>query len=444
MKAMRHQAGAGRVLAAVTAGLAGLAEAASTPEGQLALISELEELKAAACAAQAVVTARFAAVRRAEQPARAPGHGQVDVIGRSIAAELGLARRVSPHQAARLVGLARVLVEELPHTLAALQAGVLTEWRATLIARETATLSRAHRADVDAQLCADPERIRGWGDREFARQAAAAGYRLDPQGTIARFELAATARTVSLRPVADGMTRLSALLPLRDGVAVWKCLTQRADAARAAGDPRSRGQLLADTLTTELTADTLATELTAGAAAEGLTGAAPPRLPVQLHLVMTDRTLLAGSGPALLEGEPHPMEAVEGLLAGVPVSVRRVFTDHAGRLVALESTGRCFPDGLAELIELRDRVCRTPWCDAPIRHHDHIVDHAAGGPTSFVNGQGLCEACNHAKQAPGWSHTVTDPEQHEITLRTPTGQRHTHRPPPTPGTLREEHNEAGG
>lgn len=70
MKAMRHQAGAGRVLAAVTAGLAGLAEAASTPEGQLALISELEELKAAACAAQAVVTARFAAVRRAEQPAR--------------------------------------------------------------------------------------------------------------------------------------------------------------------------------------------------------------------------------------------------------------------------------------------------------------------------------------------------------------------------------------
>jgi hypothetical protein len=163
MKAMRHQAGAGRVLAAVTAGLAGLAEAASTPEGQLALISELEELKAAACAAQAVVTARFAAVRRAEQPARAPGHGQVDVIGRSIAAELGLARRVSPHQAARLVGLARVLVEELPHTLAALQAGVLTAWRATLIARETATLSRAHRADVDAQLCADPERIRGWG-----------------------------------------------------------------------------------------------------------------------------------------------------------------------------------------------------------------------------------------------------------------------------------------
>jgi len=61
-----------------------------------------------------------------------------------------------------------------------------------------------------------------------------------------------------------------------------------------------------------------------------------------------------------------------------------------------------------------------------------------------VNGQGLCEACNHAKQAPGWSHTVTDPEQHEITLRTPTGQRHTHRPPPTPGTLREERNTAGG
>lgn len=455
------------VLSAVTAGLAGLAQAATTPEAQLALIGELEGLKAAACAAQAVATARFAAARRAEQPARVPGEGQVDVIGRSIAAEIGLARQVSPHQAARLVGLARVLVEEMPHTLGALRTGVLNEWRATLLARETATLSRAHRGEVDAWLGADPERLRGWGDREIARQVAAVGYRLDPQAAITRFKLAGIGRTVTLRPTADGMTRLSALLPLRDGVAVWKCLNRQADAARAAGDARGRGQLMADTLTTRLTGDPGGTpdptrwlgdsgpfrwegvpEPTRGGGGGeadpavksvpgSVPGPVPPRLPVRLHLVMTDQTLLAGTGAALLEGEPLPVEAARDLLAGVSVSLRRVFTDPAGQLVALESASRRFPDGLAELIELRDRTCRTPWCDAPIRHHDHVVDHAEGGPTSYVNGQGLCEACNHAKQAPGWSHTVTDPARHEVAITTPTGQRHVHRPPPAPGTLRE-------
>ena len=89
--------------------------------------------------------------------------------------------------------------------------------------------------------------------------------------------------------------------------------------------------------------------------------------------------------------------------------------------------------GLARFIRLRDQVCRTPWCDAPIRHTDHPQPAAADGETSGDNGQGLCEACNYAKEAPGWSVTVADTEPHTIEIRTPAGQVHRSQAPPLPG-----------
>ena len=60
-------------------------------------------------------------------------------------------------------------------------------------------------------------------------------------------------------------------------------------------------------------------------------------------------------------------------------TVRRLFTRiGSGELVALESTSRLFRGGLADFVGLRDQRCRTPWCDAPIRHVDHVRDYADG------------------------------------------------------------------
>jgi len=56
--------------------------------------------------------------------------------GRGVAGEVALARRDSPARGGRHLGLAKALVHEMPHTLAALESGALSEWRATLIARE--------------------------------------------------------------------------------------------------------------------------------------------------------------------------------------------------------------------------------------------------------------------------------------------------------------------
>jgi len=74
----------------------------------------------------------------------------------------------------------------------------------------------------------------------------------------------------------------------------------------------------------------------------------------------------------------------------------------------MESRSRFFPKGLAAFIGLRDRTCRTPYCDAPIRHRDHATPRNGGGPTSATNGLGECERCNYTKEAPGWCVTASD------------------------------------
>lgn len=116
------------------------------------------------------------------------------------------------------------------------------------------------------------------------------------------------------------------------------------------------------------------------------------------------------------------------------VAVRRLFRGP-GRMVRLEAAGRFMSAGLRHLIAIRDQMCRTPWCGAPIRQADHVRAHAAGGASSLLNGQGLCEACNYTKQQPGWQATPRqDPDRgHIVTLTTPTGHSYESTQPTGPG-----------
>ncbi|OFE14823.1 hypothetical protein BA895_09130 [Humibacillus sp. DSM 29435] len=74
------------------------------------------------------------------------------------------------------------------------------------------------------------------------------------------------------------------------------------------------------------------------------------------------------------------------------VWLRRLYLHpKSGQLVGMDSTRRVFGGNLRKYLLASDAgVCRTPWCDARIRHLDHIHDHAQGGPTTATNGQGLC------------------------------------------------------
>jgi hypothetical protein len=99
----------------------------------------------------------------------------------------------------------------------------------------------------------------------------------------------------------------------------------------------------------------------------------------------------------------------------------------------MESRRREFEGALRGFQVTRDELCRTPWGDAPIRHLDRALPVTAGGPTSVDNGQGLCEACNYVKESAGWHTARAGPV---VTTSTPTGHRHSGRPPPLPGRLR--------
>jgi hypothetical protein len=268
------------------------------------------------------------------------------------------------------------------------------------------------------------------------------------------------------------MTLVSALLPVKDGVACFAALNIAANSARATGDPRSRGQLMADTFVERVTGRRAAaapyadatnaagscaaddTRNATWASAPGTTTSLSPGadVAVEVHLVVTDETLLAGGdAPALITGPDDsgsnpasdllPASMARDLVREAAKAwVRRVYTDPTtGQLTAMESTRRVFDGNLRRMLILRDGTCRTPWCDAPVRHGDHVTPAAQGGRTSFDNGQGLCERCNQTKNLPGWQAEVQTgrdgpPGGHVVRTTTPTGRTYSSTAPPLLGS----------
>ena len=414
------------------------------------LIRSMEELKGAAAAVQAVAAVRFDEMQRREQ---AEAGVRPQDLGRGVGAQIALARRESPLRGGRYLGLGKALLHELPCTFRALRQGKLSEWRATLVARETACLDPEDRAALDAAVLGDPEEAEKLGDKALVERLRRGTYRIDPAAVVRRARKAENERYVSCRPAPDTMTWVTGLLPVAQGVAVYAALSREADRMRCMGDPRGRGQIMADTLVERVT---------------GTPAASGPRIEVQL--ILTDRTLLRGAKePAVLAGYGTvPAGWARDLVRSAPeATLRRLYTAPAsGELIAMDSRARIFPQGLARFITTRDQRCRTPWCGAPVRHIDHVQGHAAGGGTSAGNGQGLCENCNYTKQAPGWSsHPVAAPpdtwsmpvigarprqadggppgervgvggsqgSEQDIELRTPTGHRYVSAPPMLPG-----------
>ena len=375
-------------------------------------------MKSAAAAAQAEVTVDFAASQRAEQIAAGVPAGKA---GAGVGAQVGLARRDSPFRGGRYLGLAQALTSELPQTMAALRAGDTRSggppWWPGRRRAWTRPTARAADAELGPVLA-------GLGDREVEAAARAVAYRLDPRAFVDRAKGAVKDRTVTLRPAPDTMSRLGAFLPVAQGVATHTALSREADRRRAAGDQRSRGQIMADTLVERVTG-----QATADA------------VPVEVQLVMPEQTLLrggdepadlAGAGPvpAGVARGPGHRPGRHGLAApGLRPTRRRV----AGR-DGLQAAP--VPDGLRRLIQTRDRTCRTPWCGAPIRHTDHVIPVAAGRRRPpRRTGKGCARPATTPNKPPaGPPHPHPDPAGagDRVEITTPTGHTYPSHPPPLP------------
>src|SRR6476661_5669362 len=385
----------------------------TTDKERIDALTALERLKSATAAAQARLTDEFAVSQRATLVKN--GADPRDAR-RSVCAQVALARRDAPHKGSRHVGLAHTLVHEMPGVLRALECGETSEWRATVIARETAHLDKEQRAQIDTAIA---DHLGQWGDARTERETGAWVHRLDPDGAAERAGKAATDRRVSIRPAPDCMSYLTALLPVKEGVAVYGELHRRAMSAACDPDEhRSKGQVMADTLVSRV--------LTPNPGE-------PAQPAIELHLVMTDRTLAdADSEPAQLVGHgPIPAPVARDLVKAddkTQVWVRRVYTDpDTGELAATDARRRDFPSVARMFLTARDQICRTPFCGAPIRHADHALAVVKGGVTDLRNGNGRCEACNLVKDLAGWSTDIQG--DGTIVTTTPTGHRHTSRPP---------------
>lgn len=201
-----------------------------------------------------------------------------------------------------------------------------------------------------------------------------------------------------------------------DAALIRKRLSLEAERLRTAGDRRGHQAIQADTFV-----DTLI----------GRSGSMEP-VTLDIGVIITDHVLLdPGTGDlaqiegygtvpaeAVRESLRDPLNAIAGtdedpLGPDGPAlrAVLRKLYEHprTEELVAVESRARAFPSALARFIRLRDRTCRGPHCNAPIRHIDHIRPHAAGGCTCLENGQGVCAYCNDKEQQLASVERVGDP-----------------------------------
>src|SRR6478752_2788030 len=229
-----------------------LAAECADDAARIDLLAALESLKGAAAGCQAAVTVGFAATQTAEGLA---ARTRPEVIRRSIAGQVALARRDAQHRGGRHVGLAAALHTELPHTRRALEDGRISEWQATLICRETACLDTDLRRLADERLAPDLGAV---GDRALERRAASITAELDAAAVVDRSRKAARERRVTVRPAPDTMAYLTALLPASVAIAAFAALQAYTQLVVGEGDERGRGQIMADTLVDRLTGGAIA------------------------------------------------------------------------------------------------------------------------------------------------------------------------------------------
>ena len=266
--------------------------------------------------------------------------------------------------------------------------------------------------------------LAGLGDADLRDLVQREVLRRDEASVLERRERARARRQVTGRILADGVAMLRAIIPTEHYSSIIQSLDDAASKAQAAGDERTRAQLVADTFVDRL---------------GGHSSKAPVNVALKI-LVSAEALLGTSQEPAYLLGGGYipASRARELAIDGIQhlgSTMQRLFCEpETGALIAMESASPLFRGELAEFLALRDRRCRSPYCNGRIRHRDHIKARAEGGPTSRDNGQGLCEACNYTKETAGWHYEAIDDPLvvTEVEVTTPTGHRHRSRPPDPP------------
>jgi hypothetical protein len=330
--------------------------------------------------------------------------------GLSVIGEVSMARHIGPTAAASQFELA-VGMRRLPQVFDLFAAGVISEATARVVVHETTALS------VDDIMVADSEiaaKIPGMTTHQARQATARIVISIDTEAAYERAKRNRADQRVTMTPEADGVASLRVRGPAEQILAAFKVLDDYATGMRATGDPRTRGQIMTQTLVERVTGLSYADDVD-----------------VELNLVLDAETLLGeGDNPVDLEGYgPICPDVADDIIGRAPnASVRRLLVDPVdGTLVVREPRRRRYDAPTRSFVYSRDRRCRQPGCDCKIRDVDHPLPYEYGGLTVKENAQGLCKRSHTIKHQPGWTVRVRG----KATIwRTPTGHEYRSDPPP--------------
>ncbi len=370
------------------------------------LLAQLERLANAAGAVQAEVMVEMArrAKRADSEDERQRGRtlmsheGRADFVPDEVAVTLACTKAAAAHR----YGLA-LAVSEHPAVLAAWRRGTIDARKVQVICDGLTHVSSpavevlAEEAACYAASRTAPE-LRRWLSRRVIGS--------DPGMAEIRRIRASADRKVTVTPLPDGVSELSALLPSVQARQVYDSVNTLAHAC-AADDARTMDQRRADALM----------DLICGRAD-------PPQVTVQV-VVPVDTLLGESAEPAHVAGV-GPITATEALqLAGLgdlggcrcrditpgphDVVFRRLLTDPGtGYLVDVAERQYRPSAQLDRTVRSRDGVCRFPGCNRPATttRSGTDLDHTIPWPRGQTTAANLAVLCRHhhrLKHSPGWS-----------------------------------------
>ncbi|NQX05713.1 DUF222 domain-containing protein [Rathayibacter sp. VKM Ac-2856] len=348
---------------------------------------------------------------------------------RALIAELATALRVSEAHATGLIEESRLLVNELPRTLAALRDAEISPEHARAILRAAAELPPEVRGRFDeeaAALAADRT------PPQLQRRLRTLRERLHPESLTERHRRCAERRGVWLDGDGDGMATLHLHLPAPEAHGAFDRIDRVAHSLRELpGEKRTVGQLRAD-----VGAALLLDGETNGARATGT--AVPAGIRPRVAVTVPVLTLLGRSDePGTLEGYGPIDPGTARLLAADAPSFTRILTHpETGAVLSVGRTSYRVPADLRRHLLHRDETCRFPGCTraASASDVDHGVEWQHGGRTDADN---LAHLCRHHHRL---RHTTTWRIEHRpagvLHWTSPIGRRYTTRPAhsePPPG-----------
>src|SRR4051812_18399424 len=217
--------------------------------------------------------------------------------------ELMIALSITEQAADALLTRSLTLVQRLPGTLAALEAGALHPGHLWAMLEKVAPITDDRvRAEVEAELLrwaagrvVSPAQLAAKARREVARR--------DARSAAGRLQKALKERGVHLRPHSDdGMATVTVIATMPEAQALYRALCECAKTLDDDGDARTRGQKLVDCLL-DLVLRPGETDL--------------PPVQVLLTVVASIATLAGGDDPGEVDGQVVAAEMIRQLLTAL-------------------------------------------------------------------------------------------------------------------------------